>query len=107
MTKAARIMELHAQGKSTRQIAVEVYGVPEDAAYAEWDKRMAYIRIVVRQRKGGKSGPADKRYDATPEGKAVRLGRVTRWQKRNPKKVQAWARARYRRNRLHNELRIS
>lgn len=46
VTKASQIMALHAQGLSTREIALEVYG-------EAIDKRMAYVRIVVRQRKGG------------------------------------------------------
>lgn len=61
MTKAERIMRLHAQGKTTREIADAMYRV-KNATHAERDRRMAYIRVVVRQRKGGKSSEADKRY---------------------------------------------
>lgn len=53
-TKAAAIMALHAQGLTTREIALQVYGEATPS-------RMAYVRIVRFQRKGTQSA-ADARY---------------------------------------------
>ena len=47
-------MALHAQGKTTRQIAEAVYGKDCDVSV-----KMAYVRTVVFQRKGGSRSPHD------------------------------------------------
>ncbi len=60
MTKAQQIMNLHKQGHSTREIAEAVYGQQPD--YASWDRKMAYVRIVIRQRKGTRYSANDGRY---------------------------------------------
>lgn len=62
MTKSDRIMALHAQGLSTRQIAERVYGINAKTSRKLADRKMAYVRIVVRQRQGGSKSPADTRY---------------------------------------------
>ena len=65
-TKAAQIMALAAQGLSTRAIALEVYGEATPS-------RMAYVRIVVGQRKDGKGRTqADIRWTNSEEGRKVR-----------------------------------
>ena len=61
MTKKAQIMALHAQGKATREIACEVYGISLEAPAHVLDTPMAYVRVVTRQRKGGSLSA----YDAT------------------------------------------
>lgn len=99
-TKAATIMRLHAAGLSTREIALAVYG-------EALDKRMAYVRIVVRQRKGSGQSPADIRLRQSPNGRVAYNARQNEWQKRNRDKVNAWQRARYARKTLGTEERIS
>jgi hypothetical protein len=61
VTKAERIRKLHKTGKyaTTAEIADAVGCLPE------------YVRVVVRQRKDGIS-EADRRYQASPLGKAAR-----------------------------------
>ena len=44
-TKASQIMALHREGKCTRDIALQVYGEVTES-------RLAYVRIVARQRNG-------------------------------------------------------
>ncbi len=65
MTKAATIMALHAEGKTTKQIAEAVYGA--QLSYAAWDRRMAYVRVVLRQRQGGGQSQHDIAYRRSSE----------------------------------------
>lgn len=58
-TKKQQIMALHARGKSTREIAAAVYGLSTSTPWREADRRMAYVRVVIRQRKGGNSSAHD------------------------------------------------
>lgn len=69
--KASRIAELHAKGMSTRQIAREVWGLPDDTPHRELDRKMAYVRVVLRQRNGDSyaSSPADRRYYESDHGR--------------------------------------
>ena len=60
-TKVALIMALHAEGKTTRQIAEAVYG--NLTSYAERDRKMAYVRVALRQRKNNGKSKADRAYD--------------------------------------------
>ena len=69
MTKAARIMALHRAGKTTREIAASVYGLREDAPSAEIDDKMAYVRVVVRQRKGKSASKHDIRWYRSEAGR--------------------------------------
>lgn len=63
MTKAQQILDLYEQGHTTRVIAGIVYGLDDDAPGAEWDRRMAYVRTVARQRRYGTGrSKADQRY---------------------------------------------
>ena len=55
MTKVARIMAMHKRGKTTKEIAIEVYGKASESA-------TAYVRVVTRQRKGTAYSPADTKY---------------------------------------------
>lgn len=66
MTKAQKILELHQAGKTTREIATRIYGIPRNAPKAVADKKMAYVRVVIRQRRGSASSEIDKRYWASP-----------------------------------------
>jgi transposase len=50
MTKSAQIMELYAQGLSTREIADKVGCLD------------SYVRVVARQRKGGSYSESDRKY---------------------------------------------
>lgn len=71
-TKAAQIMALHQQGKTTREIALEVYG--EATA-----SQLAYVRIVVYQRKGTGVSPADRRYVGAHRAE-INANASRRWQ---------------------------
>ncbi len=62
MTKAQMILDLHKQGKTTRQIAEAVYGLQPDCMARAIDKHMAYVRVVVRQRRGSRRSATDQRY---------------------------------------------
>ena len=53
VSKADQIRALGKAGHSTRAIAELVYGLSPDASYAERSKKMAYIRVVLRQRVDG------------------------------------------------------
>ena len=61
-SKATQILDLYEQGHTTRVIAWMVYGLTDEAPAKEWDSRMAYIRVVVRQRKGRGMSPIEVRY---------------------------------------------
>ena len=98
-TKASQIMALAAQGLSTRAIALEVYGEATPS-------RMAYVRIVARQRKGSGEGPADVRYRQSKGGRKKLSQRVMRHYWANREDVLA-RRKELREARLHKELRIS
>ena len=63
MTKAQQILALSAEGHTTRVIAGIVYGLDDDAPGADWDRRMAYVRVVLRQRREGTGASIyDRRY---------------------------------------------
>ena len=62
MTKAQQILELYEQGHTTRVIAGIVYGIDDDASQTEWDRRLAYVRVVARQRVGRGRSEIDRRY---------------------------------------------
>ena len=63
MTKAQQILALNAEGHTTRVIAGIVYGLNDDAPIADWDRRMAYVRVVLRQRREGTGASIyDRRY---------------------------------------------
>ncbi len=62
MTKKDRILALHQEGKTTRQIAEAVYRLPKCAKQKEADRKMAYVRVVLRQRKGSGESEIDRRY---------------------------------------------
>lgn len=68
-TKAARIMALHATGLSTREIAIQVYGEDCDVPL-----KMAYVRVVVNQRKGRGASKHDLAYQKSPRGAFLRNG---------------------------------
>lgn len=77
MTKKDQIMALHREGRTTRQIACEVYGLPLDAPKKVADRKMAYIRVVIRQRKGTSQSAADvtylvRKYGSVANGHRVR-----------------------------------
>ena len=55
MTKKDRIIALAHEGKTVRQIAEVVYRLPKGAKQKEADRKMAYVRVVLRQRKDGPS----------------------------------------------------
>ena len=104
ITKAARILALHAKGKTIHEIAMAVYGEASD-------KRMAYVRVVTRQRRGSQS-EIDKRYETSVGGRQARSANFKyrwahdeafreyrnaacrRWDRKNPEKA-----ARARKNR--------
>lgn len=116
MTKASQIMALHKQGKTTRQIAEAVYGLQPDCMPKVVDKYMAYVRVVVRQRKGsGRSehdlkymnnggqakASARKRmlYHTDQDYRAADLARTAAWQRANRTKRNA-SQKRYRERKL-------
>jgi len=57
MTKAERIRALYAKGRTTREIAVEVFRTRHPTA-----ANLAYVRVSGRQRLDGSKSAADKRY---------------------------------------------
>ena len=61
-TKKNRILALHAQGKTTREIAKAVYGVPDSAPGKVADRKMAYVRVVTKARKNAGRSETDRRY---------------------------------------------
>ena len=108
-SKKDRIMALHKQGKTTRQIAAKIYLLQTDAPSDEWDRKMAYVRVVIRQRKGTGRSPTDRRYMAAGGQEAWNARRRLRWQtdsayrERELLRCAAWAainRRRNQRNRL-------
>jgi hypothetical protein len=50
MTKAAQIRELFRQGKSTREIAMQVFSLDENSPKQLVEAKMAYVRVAARQR---------------------------------------------------------
>ena len=92
-SKKDLILALHAQGKTTREIAKAVYGVPDSAPQKVADRKMAYIRVVLRQRKGGGASDIDRRslmrrFGAKTYQEAIRIRNAgnrdyrAAWQKR-------------------------
>ncbi len=71
MSKKDQILALAKQGKSTHQIAREVYGLPKWAGSETVDRKAAYVRVVLRQRKGGPISKHDARYLMTKYGGAT------------------------------------
>ena len=80
-TKAAQIMALAAQGRTTRQIACEVYQISDQAPHDLLAAPMAYVRTVL-QRNGTGMTDSDRR-----------------WREANKDKMQAYGRDRYQRKR--------
>ncbi len=76
MTKVAQIMALAAQGLTTRQIACEVYGISLAAPKRVLDGPMAYVRVVVRQRKGGGDSPANAKWRETHRDQYLKIHRA-------------------------------
>ena len=66
MTMATDILALADGKRTTRQIAERVY-----AERPISDKQMAYVRVVIRQRRGTKPSQADSKYSKS------RLGQIT------------------------------
>ena len=72
-TKAAAIMALAGEGKTTREIAIAVYGPRCNVR-----TKAAYVRVVLRQRKGRGESDVDRRHVAKkrladPEWARMRL----------------------------------
>lgn len=100
LSKAERIMALHAKGLSTREIALAVYGEITES-------RKAYVRIVKGQRKGRARSPVDMRYFTSdrarttrqeyhryrysndPEYKRKCIDGAVAWQRANPERRRA------------------
>ena len=82
-TKSAQIMALHKRGKTTREIAITVYKLPSDAHFEDVDRKAAYVRVVVGQRKGLGMSPHDKRWRASPEGRKVYNAAMRRYYHRH------------------------
>lgn len=62
MSKAAQIRALAQSGKSIGEIAQAVLGMPRDATGDERDCKLAYVRVVLRQRLHKGKSPADLKY---------------------------------------------
>lgn len=109
MTKAATIMRLHAEGLSTREIALEVYALDPSLPWDVLDRKMAYVRVVIRQRKGTRQSQHDQRYlanggqtrqrdrfkeryEADPVVRLTVRKSVTDWQRQNREKYLAYQR---------------
>ena len=72
VSKADQIRQLDRLGHSPRIIAEMVLGLPEDASYRQADRKLAYIRAVLRQRIDGRMSDAQRRYEARPGYKSRR-----------------------------------
>jgi hypothetical protein len=92
-SKATQILDLYEQGHTTRVIAWMVYGLTDEAPAKEWDSRMAYIRVVVRQRKGRGMSPIDARYVTK------KYGSLNAFYKVQNDRTQDWRNAYYRKRR--------
>ena len=57
LSKSAQIMALHKAGKTTRAIALAVYG-----KHCDVRTKMAYVRVVKNQRKGSGMSATDRSY---------------------------------------------
>ncbi len=64
MTKSEQIMALHAEGRSNREIACEVYGIFTDAPTSLLTVPMTYVRVVTRQRMGKGQSTHDRAWRA-------------------------------------------
>jgi len=64
-TLAEKILALNDGIRTDREIAEAVYGKPAP------DKRLAYVRVGLRQRKGTSQSEHDRRYIGSPLGRAM------------------------------------
>ena len=76
MTKAKRILKLHSAGKTTREIAVAVSGLKPDAPHKVADRKMAYVRVVLRQRQ--RKGTGASKHDEAWRAERTRREREAR-----------------------------
>ena len=90
-SKKDLILALHAQGKTTREIVVGVYGADLDRHRHR--VKAAYVRVVLNQRKGGSVSDIDRRslmrrFGAKTYKEAIRIRNAgnrdyrAAWQKR-------------------------
>ena len=87
-TKSAQIMALHKQGKTTREIALKIYGAGCDVRV-----KMAYVRVVVNQRKGSGMSKHDKAYQAAEEAQTRRRAYQRGYNKRRYHSDPVWRQA--------------
>lgn len=72
MTKNKRIMAMHARGLNTRQIAQAIYGKEDMVDIKVRDRRMSYVRVVIRQRKGKGMSEFDRAYHKTDKYREIK-----------------------------------
>lgn len=125
MTKKEHILKLHTRGLTTREIATKVFRIDPAGSYAECDRKMAYVRVVIRQRKSNGRSAADlrwarnggqalqnasrvRRYASDPAYRQKCIDSARDWQKKNQARV-ALCRKRYRaknRTKINAHLRL-
>ena len=81
-TKKSQILALDREGKTPREIAIIVYGLDSSLPARDIDRKAAYVRVVVRQRKGNGLSAFDRAYRKTDAAKSSHRKRMRRWQKR-------------------------
>jgi hypothetical protein len=81
-TKKLQILALDREGKTPRDIAIIVYGLDSGLSARDIDRKAAYVRVVVRQRKGSGLSAFDRAYRKTDAAKISHRKRMRRWQKR-------------------------
>ena len=62
MTLSRQILELGSMGRSTREIASIIYGIPVAQNSKAMNSAMAFVRVALRQRQGGRASETDRRY---------------------------------------------
>ena len=92
MTKAAQIMALWRRDPelSTRQLAEAIYG-------AATESRVAYVRVVIRQRKDGGESEHDRKYRG--KNRELLNEKKRLWEARNREHLRNYERERRRQRR--------
>ena len=81
-TIKSKILALHSEGKTPREIAIIAYEFDSKLSARDIDRKAAYVRVVVRQRKGKALSDFDRTYRKTEAAKVAHRVYMRLWQKR-------------------------
>ena len=81
VTKSDRIVALHLEGKSVREIAIAIYNLNPGLPSRDIDRKAAYVRVVLRQRNPEGVSKYDRAYRQSERARAYHRDYVRRWQK--------------------------